>query len=63
MDEVVFELGFPSVTPSESRMRKFQFHAKVWNPKVKFAVDFYIPPARPLSEKGVLETTKSVLSK
>jgi hypothetical protein len=53
MDKVMLELGFPSVMPSESRMHKFQFQA---------VVDFCIPPARPLSKKGV-ETTKSTLSK
>jgi hypothetical protein len=62
MEELVSELGLPSVMPTESRMRKYRFYGKVWWPKVKFDVDFTMPPSKPLS-KNALETTKTMLSK
>jgi hypothetical protein len=62
MDELVAELGLPSVMPTESRMRKYRFYGKVWSPKVKFDVEFTFPPSIPLSKKA-LETTKIILSK
>jgi hypothetical protein len=62
MEELVAELGLPSVMPTESRMRKYRFYAKVWSPKVKFDLEFTLPPPVPLSNMA-LETTNIFLSK
>ena len=62
MEELVAELGLPSVMPTESRMRKYRFYAKVWSPKVKFDLEFTVPPPVLLS-KMALETTNICLSK
>jgi hypothetical protein len=62
MEELVDKLGLPSVMPTESRMRKYQFYGKVWSPKVKFDVEFTFPPSIPLS-KEALETSKIILAK
>ena len=62
MEEVVSLLGFPSVMPSESRRRKFEFYDKVWNPRVMFEVEFNVPATASLS-KQALETADATLSK
>jgi hypothetical protein len=62
MEELVDELGLPSVMPTESRMRQYRFYGKVWSPKVKFDVEFTLPPPFPLS-KIALETSSHILSK
>ena len=62
MQELVLELGLPSVMPSESRMRKYRFYEKVWSPKVQFGVEFTFPSSIPLSKQAE-GTTKSILSK
>jgi hypothetical protein len=43
MDEVVSELGLPSIMPSESRRRRYLLYGKVWSPKAKFDGDFKVP--------------------
>ena len=62
MDDFVSELGLPSNMPSETRRRRYQFSRQVWFPKVKFAVDFNLPPPGPISQKE-LETTKPIVTK
>jgi hypothetical protein len=59
---LVSELGMPNVMPTESGMRKYCFHGKVWSPKVKFDVEFTFPLPMPLSREA-LATTKIILSK
>jgi hypothetical protein len=62
MEELVAELGLPSVMPAESRMQNYQLYGKVWRSKVKFDVEFTFPPSVPLSKKA-LGTSKIILSK
>jgi hypothetical protein len=62
MNEVISELGWPSIMPSESRRCIYLFHGKMWSPKAKFDVDVKVPQPIPLSKKA-LETTTTILSK
>jgi hypothetical protein len=62
MEELVAELGLPTIMPSESRRRQYEFYGKVWYPKVKFDVEFHFSPVGKLS-KQALETTATLLSK
>jgi hypothetical protein len=60
--EFISELGLPSSMPTESRRRRYEFSRKVWMPKVKFAVEFNIPPPETLSKKA-LDTSKQIVTK
>jgi hypothetical protein len=62
MEDLVSKLGLPSVMTTKSRMRKYRFYGKVWSPKVKFDVEFTVPPTKPLLKKA-LGTTKTILWK
>jgi hypothetical protein len=59
----MIELGLARTMPSGSFRRKYQLSSKVWCPKAKFKVNFYLPPADQLSNEIALERTQTMLTK
>jgi hypothetical protein len=63
MEELVIKLRLARTMPPGSFRRRYQLSSKVWCPKAKFKVNFYLPPTDQLSNKIVLQTRRTILTK
>lgn len=56
MEDLVVELGLPTTLPSEQRMSTYVFYDPIVHPRIRFNVDFPIPPLPPLSTEAICHT-------
>jgi hypothetical protein len=60
--EIVEDLVLPTTLPTDSRVHRYQLFHQFWFPKVKFEVEYALPPIKPVSREG-MQSSQNVMAK